>query len=216
MTSSISLNLNQKMQWQNAQLTPNNVINTFAFALESIDKTPSASANANDNANAINELRFGNRISNIDPIEIKALYSQIKTASDAQLDVFKAPNKVLQPFDYLQNNIDTIADYPIEVNIEPDEINTAILYNSLGINFLDVKRIEMRMDLFELAKGDVKNNEKAGLIRKDQADALNEQIQGHMDLLLDQKQALLERKSITDSEEALFKQLRLSQDRTNT
>ena len=208
MTSSISLNLNQKMQWQNAQSTPNNVINTFAFALESIDKTPSA--------NAINELRFGNRISNIDPIEINALYSQIKTAADAQLDVFKAPNKDIQPFDYLQNNIDAIADYPIEVNIEPDEINTAILYNSLGINFLDVKRIEMRMDLFELAKDDVKNNEKAGLIRKDQADALNEKIQGHMDLLLDQKQALLERKSITDSEEALFQQLRLSQDRTNT
>ena len=208
MTSSISLNLNQKMQWQNAQSTPNNVINTFAFALESIDKTPSA--------NAINELRFGKRISNIDPIEFKALYSQIKTAADAQLDVFKAPNKDIQPFDYLQNNIDAIADYPIEVNIEPDEINTAILYNSLGINFLDVKRIEMRMDLFELAKDDVKNNEKAGLIRKDQADALNEKIQGHMDLLLDQKQALLERKSITDSEEALFQQLRLSQDRTNT
>ena len=69
----------------------------------------------------------------------------------------------------------------------------------------------MRMDLFELAKSDVKKNEKEGLITKDQANALNEKIQGHIESLLDQKQALLDRKSITDSEEALFKQLRLSQ-----
>ncbi|NRA55492.1 MAG: hypothetical protein HRU23_15225 [Gammaproteobacteria bacterium] len=203
MTSSISLNANQTMQWQHAQLSANNLGKSSIFSLESIEKTPSA--------NAINQLRSSNRISNIDPTELKALYSQIKTHADAQLDAANIQNKDLQPFDYLQNNIDTIADYPIEVEIEPDEVNTAILYNSLGINFLDVKRIEMKMDLFELAKNDVKENEKAGLIRKDEADALNKQIQGHMDSLLDQKQALLDRKSVTDSEEALFKQLRLKQ-----
>lgn len=202
-TSLISLNGSQKAQWQHAQFTQNNIIVSPAFTLQSTEKTASS--------NAINQSRFSNRISNIDPLEMKALYNQLKTDTDAQLDAFNTTNKDLQPFDYIKNNIDRIADYPIEVKIEPDEINTAILYNSLGINFLDVKRIEMRMDLFELAKGDVKKNETMGLIRKDQANALNKQIQGHMESLLDQKQALLDRKSITDSEKALFKQLRLSQ-----
>jgi len=191
------------MQWQHALFTQNNIVKSSTFSLESIEKSPSE--------NAINESHLSNRISTIDPIEIKALYGQIKADADAQLDAFNTEHKDLKPFDYLQNNIDTIADYPIEVEIAPDEINTAILYNSLGINFLDVKRIEMRMDLFELAKGDVKKNEQEGLIRKDEADALNEQIQGHMDSLQDQKQALLNRKSITENEEALFNQLRLSQ-----
>ncbi|NRA61408.1 MAG: hypothetical protein HRU25_10965 [Psychrobium sp.] len=203
MTSLISLNGSQKAQWQHAQFTQNNIIVSPAFTLQSTEKTASS--------NAINQSCFSNRISNIDPLEMKALYNQLKTDSDAQLDAFNTTNKYLQPFDYIENNINRIADYPIEVKIEPDEINTAILYNSLGINFLDVKRIEMRMDLFELAKGDVKKKETMGLIRKDQANALNKQIQGHMESLLDQKQALLDRKSITDSEEALFKQLRLSQ-----
>ncbi len=202
-TSLISLNGSQKAQWQHAQFTQNNIIVSPAFTLQSTEKTASS--------NAINQSRFSNRISNIDPLEMKALYNQLKTDTDAQLDAFNTTNKDLQPFDYIKNNIDRIADYPIEVKIEPDEINTAILYNSLSINFLDVKRIEMRMDLFELAKGDVKKNETMGLIRKDQANALNKQIQGHMESLLDQKQALLDRKSITDSEKALFKQLRLSQ-----
>jgi hypothetical protein len=203
MTSSIIFNPSQKNQWQHAQTTQNKIIESTAFTSEVKEKTPSF--------NAINQSRFSNRISTIDPQEIKALYSQIKTNADAQLDTFNVNNKDLQPFDYLKNNIDTIVNYPIEVKIQPDEINTAILYNSLGINFLDVKRIEMRMDLLDMAKDDVKEKEKAGLIRKDEGNNLNKQIQGHMESLFDEKQALIDRKSITESEEALFKQLKISQ-----
>jgi len=202
-TSSISLNTSQRIQWQQAQSTHNNIIESSSFAAEIKEDSPSS--------NAINNSRVSHRISNIDPQAIKMLYSQIKTEADAQLNDSNSDNKELKAFDYLQNNIDAIVDYPIEVEIQPDEINAAILYNSLGINYLDVKRIEMRMDLLEEAKGDVSENVKSGAITKKEGAALSEQIQDHQDSLFDQKQALIERKSITESEEALFKQLKMSQ-----
>jgi len=202
-TSSISLNTSQRIQWQQAQSTHNNIIESSSFAAEIKEDSPSS--------NAINNSRVSHRISNIDPQAIKMLYSQIKTEADAQLNDSNYDNKELKAFDYLQNNIDAIVDYPIEVEIQPDEINAAILYNSLGINYLDVKRIEMRMDLLEEAKGDVSENVKSGAITKKEGAALSEQIQDHQDSLFDQKQALIERKSITESEEALFKQLKMSQ-----
>jgi len=197
------LNTSQRIQWQQAQSTHNNIIESSSFSAEIKEDNPSS--------NAINNSRVSHRISNIDPQAIKMLYSQIKTEADAQLNESNTTNKDLKAFDYLQNGIDTIVDYPIEVEIQPDEINAAILYNSLGINYLDVKRIEMRMDLLEEAKGDVTENVKSGAITKKEGAVLTDQIQDHQDSLFDQKQALIERKSMTESEEALFKQLKMSQ-----
>jgi len=52
---------------------------------------------------------------------------------------------------------------------------------------------------------------KSGAITKKEGAVLTDQIQDHQDSLFDQKQALIERKSMTESEEALFKQLKMSQ-----
>lgn len=189
------------MQWQNAQLSPEAISHSSVLEVET---------KSNDSS-SIENIRGSDRVSSIDPQAIDKLYSQIKATANAALDASNIENKDLKPYDYLKNNIEEIADYPIEVSIAPEEVNTAILYNSLGINFLDVKRLEVRMDLFEKAQDEVNANKKSGHIRTDQALELSESIKGSMASLQEQKQALLERKHITKNEDELIKQLQLNQ-----
>ena len=80
----------------------------------------------------------------------------------------------------------------------------------MGINLLDVKRIEVRMELLELANDDVTDMAKAGFITKDQKSALNNQISNHMNTLQEQKDNILERKQLKENEALLLGQLKRS------
>ena len=170
----------------------------------------SAIENKSSTSNSIDELRRSTKITSINPEEVRSLFNQIKAKSNTELETNNITNKKLEPFDYLSNNIDEIMDHPIEVKIERDEIEIAILYNSLGINYLDVKRIEVRMELLEIAREEVSENAKNGSITKEQEQSLNKIIKGHMESLLEQKQNLLERKHITENEDLLLEQLKRS------
>ena len=170
----------------------------------------SAIENKSSTSNSIDELRRSTKITSINPEEVRNLFNQIKAKANTELETNNITNKKLEPFDYLSNNIDEIMDHPIEVKIERDEIEIAILYNSLGINYLDVKRIEVRMELLEIAREEVSENAKNGSITKEQEQSLNKIIKGHMESLLEQKQNLLERKHITENEDLLLEQLKRS------
>lgn len=198
--NNISANDYHRLQWQQAQLSFHKTDGPDVFKLNNDDAVKSP--------NAIENIRGGDRISNIKPEDIEALYAEIKAGSITAIEASNIKNEKLEPFDYLQHNIKEIGDYPIEVSIEPDEVNTAILFNSLGINFLDVKRMEVRMELYEKAKEDVKNSSENNDIRKDQELALMEDIDNRIADLKERKQDLMERKKITESEDELFNQLR--------
>jgi len=203
MTSSITLNSVQNLSQQFAKIQQKDMEQLSSPQLGA-DNTPSEYTR-------IEDIRRSGYVSQINPQDVQNIYNQIKKEANTELEAFNLDNNVLEPFDYLKNTIDTIVDYPVEVNIERSEVNTAILYNSLGISFLDVKRIEVKMELLELAKEEVKETANAGLIRKDQAAELNKMIEGNMNALLEEKQSLLERKHITENEELLLEQLKRSQ-----
>ncbi|WP_077338172.1 hypothetical protein [Pseudocolwellia agarivorans] len=179
-------------------------------SVEGTSSYTSAIENKSSTSNSIDELRRSTKITSINPEEVRSLFNQIKAKSNTELETNNITNKKLEPFDYLSNNIDEIMDHPIEVKIERDEIEIAILYNSLGINYLDVKRIEVRMELLEIAREEVSENAKNGSITKEQEQSLNKIIKGHMESLLEQKQNLLERKHITENEDLLLEQLKRS------
>jgi len=203
MTSSITLNSVQNLSQQFAKIQQKDIEQLSSPQL-GVDNAPSEYTR-------IEDIRRSGYVSQINPQDVQNIYNQIKKEANTELEAFNLDNNVLEPFDYLKNTIDTIVDYPVEVNIERSEVNTAILYNSLGISFLDVKRIEVKMELLELAKEEVKETVDAGLIRKDQAADLHKTIENNMNALLEEKQSLLERKHITENEELLLEQLKRSQ-----
>ena len=96
---------------------------------------------------------------------------------------------------------------PIEVKIDHDEVNTAILYNRLGISFLDIKRVEVRMEILNLAQTEVDNDADKGLIRKDQQLALTKKIDENLEKLTAQRQSLLDRNNGDESEDVFLVQL---------
>lgn len=180
---------------------------------QNVEETSSYSStleHESSTSNSIDELRYSTKISSINKEEVRILFNEIKAKANSELEAYNITNKKLEPFDYLSNNIDQIMEYPIEVKIERDEIEMAILYNSLGINYLDVKRIEVRMELLEIAKEEVSQSAKTGDITKNQQQSLNKVIKGNMESLLEQKQNILERKNITENEDLLLEQLKRS------
>ncbi|KZN65053.1 hypothetical protein [Pseudoalteromonas luteoviolacea] len=52
-----------------------------------------------------------------------------------------------------------IMDMPIEVEIEPHEVNQALLFGSLGIDFLEYKEAGVRIEMLNLAEKDVLNSQ---------------------------------------------------------
>lgn len=156
---------------------------------------------------AMTDIKHLRYISNIKPEEVAAHYESIKTAASKELDETNFGNKLLAPNDYHNATIDKIMAVPIEVKIDRDEVNTAILYNRLGISFLDVKRVEVRMEILNLAQTEVDNGADKGLIRKDQQLALTKKIDENLEKLTAQRQSLLDRNNGDESEEVFLVQL---------
>jgi len=156
---------------------------------------------------SVEKIHFSEQITHIKRSDLEAIYEEIKVAVKRELNEVNFEQKELKPFDYLEGNIDKIMYHPIDVKIERDEVYTAIIHNRMGINYLDLKRIETRMGLLELAKEDVEANEKNSNIRKDQSQQLLKQITSNRTELEAQKQALLDNEQLKENEQRLFEQL---------
>ncbi|PHQ75384.1 MAG: hypothetical protein COB74_04760 [Shewanella sp.] len=154
------------------------------------------------------DIRFSSQISSLNKAEIGIIYNQIKIEVKAKLEKDNLDNIEFKPFDYHQSTIDEIMDYPLDVKIEPDEIHTAILYNRMGISFLDVKRVEVRMELLKLAEQDVEKSAKQASIDIDQRQMLSQKIDNNLLKLEGEKQALLEGDQMRKNQQELFEQLR--------
>ena len=159
------------------------------------------------NTTSIEELKSSHYISNIKPEEIKVHYEAIKQLARKELDDTNFENKSLTPNNYHDATIDKIMTVPIEVKIDRDEINTAILYNRLGISFLDVKRIETRMEILNLAQKEIDDDADKGLIRKDQQQTLTKKVEEKLTKLVDEKQSILDRSAGNETEEFFLEQV---------
>jgi hypothetical protein len=200
MTASITIN-NQQLIPQSISNKPKSNDNKFnaEFSNQITRQRPKSSS--------VEQVMFADQITHIKRADLETIYNEIKWAVKSELDAADSEENELKPFDYLEGNIDKIMYHPIEVKIERDEVYTAIIYNRMGINYLDLKRIETRIGLLELAKEDVDANEHKGSIRKDQTQHLNKQITSNRDTLENEKQALLDNKQLKENEQRLFEQL---------
>jgi hypothetical protein len=200
MTASITLN-NQQVKTHSFTRKPTNHENQF----NSIYSNQIAKQRPKENW--VEQIQFSEQITHIKRADLEAIYNEIKLTEKNELNELNFEQKELKPFDYLEGNIDKIMYHPIEVKIDRDEVYTAIIYNRMGINYLDLKRIETRMGLLEIAKEDVEASAEKGNIRKDQAKSLLKQISVNRNELEDDKRALFDNKQMKENEQRLFEQL---------
>lgn len=201
MDNSVSTNQQTLMRWRNSQVSFNQSSQLASFQLPSTNQA--------DTGTSIEQLKAEQKISKIAPEEVAELFGKIKTDVKKSLEESNADNKPLTAFDYLERNIKEIEHYDIEVKINSEEIRTAILYSSLGINFLDIKRLEMRMELYEVAKKEVEASAESQAINKEQAQELMQVIEQKMASLQAQKQSLLDRSGLKRNEDDLLEKVKL-------
>lgn len=168
----------------------------------------SVSKTSSQKTSSLRDIKYSGNISNVKPEEVKALYEQIKQSAKTTLEAANLTDKKLEPYDYHNATIDSINNAKIDAEIDADEVHTAILYNRMGINFLDIKEIETRMEIFKLAENDVKETAKNSLIRKDQEQELLSKIETNLTKLADKKQNILDGNKKDVSAELFLEQVK--------
>lgn len=157
----------------------------------------------------INNVNFSNKISHIDASEVKDIYQKIRSEANEDLDEASDKSQGLTIFDYLSEAVDRIMDYSLDVKIEWKEVNTAILYNRMGINFLDIKRIEVRMELLALARQELEENKASMSAEKRQK--LAEKIDNNLSELANRKQSILDGSEVKKQGQLFLEKLMFSQ-----
>jgi len=134
----------------------------------------------------------------------KKLYSElgieVKQTMDSSLE------KRDYDLSYFNKVIKEITEIPIEVEVERHEMKDAILFARLGIDFLKVKEIEVKIDMLTLTGQDIESS--TALTQSDKA-ILLERINDLKAQLEDQKVALM--KGETPEELEPFKSLEFKQ-----
>lgn len=179
-----------------------------ALSTEKISTVPSNNDAIDTKPSSLQNVKGSRNISNIKPAEVKAHYESIKNAARKELDETNFENKKLEPYDYHNATIDKIMDVPLKVEIDRDEVYTAILYSRIGISFLDVKEVEMRMEVLNLAQEKINEDVESGAIRRDQHQKLSEKIENNLNHLEKEKQSILDRTSGDESEEVFLEQVK--------
>ncbi|MCG7560353.1 hypothetical protein [Pseudoalteromonas sp. McH1-42] len=105
-----------------------------------------------------------------------------------------------QQIQLYQETMSEIMAMPIEVNVEPHEVNEALLFNNLGIDFFAYKALKIRVEMLDLTEQEIHNDkalpdyEKDKL--KDKVDELKARLKEAIDTLLgDSEDAPLETNS---------------------
>ena len=201
-----------------ASITINNqsFINQLATTGRKTEEKPNHSSfnniveNVPAKANSATGVNTLGGITHIKKSDVEAIYNEIKQAVKKELNAENNEDREITTYDYLEGNIDKIMNYPIEVKIESDEVYQAMIYSRLGINYLDVKKVEVRMGLLELAEGDIKASEKMAAIRTDEAQVLYKKIEANQSKLAEEKQNLLDNKQLKEGQKHLFEQLTMT------
>ncbi|OCQ22274.1 hypothetical protein A7985_10865 [Pseudoalteromonas luteoviolacea] len=90
-------------------------------------------------------------------VQAKNYYNQAIETAKERVDS-SADLRVQERQLYRETMIE-IMDMPIEVEIEPHEVNEALLFGSLGIDFLEYKEAGIRIEMLDLAEKDIMNSQ---------------------------------------------------------
>ncbi|MFY8299805.1 hypothetical protein AAEU28_13645 [Pseudoalteromonas sp. SS15] len=125
-------------------------------------------------ANQLNKL---NKAEEYQPQSAVALLTKNLPLSEQAKELYniakdKASERVDDTLSDRERSIETyketmieIMEMPIDVEILPSEINEALIFNNLGINYLDYKELKVRMEMLSLTDQDM--DEDSALHRSD-------------------------------------------------
>ncbi|MCG7534294.1 hypothetical protein [Pseudoalteromonas sp. OOF1S-7] len=97
-----------------------------------------------------------------------------------------------QQIQFYQETMSEIMEMPIEVKVEPHEVNEALLFNNLGIDYLAYKELKVRIEMLDLTEQEMHDDralpdyEKDKL--KDTIDELKAKLEAAIDELLGDSQ----------------------------
>ncbi|MBE0357228.1 hypothetical protein [Pseudoalteromonas phenolica] len=95
--------------------------------------------------------------------QAKHLYNTAREkASERVDDTLSDRERALETY---KETMIEIVEMPFDVEISPSEINEALIFNNLGINYLDYKELKVRMEMLSLAEQDI--DEDSALHRSD-------------------------------------------------
>lgn len=155
----------------------------FANLLDELEKPPEFTPTT-----AIGHLTKDMPISE----QAKELYNTAKRVAGERVDEsLEGRERAIEVY---RETMMEVMDMPIEVEVLPSEINEALLFNNLGINYLEFKELKVRMEMLTLAEKDIDQDE--GLYPNDKeklrsiATDLKAQLQAQIDDLLAGKDKL--------------------------
>jgi hypothetical protein len=178
-------------------------INSANYSDNNISKTTSTSFKLFEEMSNEPNLMVGFGTDEISE-KTKKLYSElgieVKQTMDSSLE------KRDYDLSYFNKVIKEITEIPIEVEVERHEMKDAILFARLGIDFLKVKEIEVKIDMLTLTGQDIESS--TALMQSDK-DTLLEHIKDLKAQLYEQKVTLM--KGETPEELEPFKDLEFNQ-----
>lgn len=95
--------------------------------------------------------------------QAKELYNIAKDKASGRVDDTLSDRE--RSIETYKETMIEIMEMPIDVEILPSEINEALIFNNLGINYLDYKELKVRMEMLSLTKQDI--DEDSALHRSD-------------------------------------------------
>lgn len=95
--------------------------------------------------------------------QAKALYNTAKDKASQRVDETLSDRE--RSIETYKETMIEIMEMPIEVEILPSEINEALIFNNLGINYLDYKELKVRIEMLSLTEQDI--DEDVALHRSD-------------------------------------------------
>lgn len=135
---------------------------------------------------------------------VKSLYRELGVEVQQTMD--SSLEKRDYDLSYFNKVIEEITEIPIKVEVERHEMKDAILFARLGIDFLKVKEIEVKIDMLTLTGQDI---ESSSALTQSDKDILRERINDLKVQLEEQKAALM--KGETPEELEPFKALDFKQ-----
>ena len=150
-------------------------INTSIYTEQSFNKAQKNSLNQYDSfANRLNKLNKAEEFQPKSAVALltknlplskqaKALYNTAKDKASERVDDTLSDRE--RSIDTYRETMIEIMEMPIDVEISPSEINEALTFNNLGINYLDYKELKVRMEMLSLTEQDI--DEDSALHRSD-------------------------------------------------
>ena len=85
--------------------------------------------------------------------QAKALYNTAKDKASERVDDTLSDRE--RSIETYKETMIEIMEMPIDVEILPSEINEALIFNNLGINYLDYKELKVRIEMLSLTEQDI-------------------------------------------------------------